>query len=68
MAPCRQRILGKSNEEESKSMKKCEKAVQLNCVYSQPQIKLFQVEGQVLWLTLTKITLKFTEDNGIIVV
>lgn len=61
MASCRQRILGKSKEEEWK----CEKAAQLNCVYSKPQIMLFQVEGQILWLTHTKITLKFTEDNGI---
>lgn len=60
MALCRQCILGKSNEEEWKR----ENAVQLNCVYPKPQI-LFQVEGQILWLTRTKITLKFAEDNGI---
>lgn len=61
MASSRQRTLGESNEEEWRR----EKAVQLNCVYPKPQIILFQVEGQILWLTHTKIMLKFTEDNGI---
>lgn len=59
MASCRQHILSKSSEEEWK------RAKAMNCVYPKPQIILFKVEGQILWLTHMKIMLKFTEDNGI---